>query len=145
MAALLQESGYQAVEKPNRASVLIVNTCGFINDAKEESIETILRYAEAKKSGIIGKVYVMGCLSQRYRKELEAELLEVDGFYGVNDLPVILKDLGGLFQNMYLAATAMGLAPCAIGIGNSDLFARATGIDYYAEGSVGEFVLGSRK
>jgi len=74
--------------------VLIVNTCGFINDAKEESIETILRYAEAKKEGLVGKVYVMGCLSQRYRKELEAELLEVDGFYGVNDLPAILKDLG---------------------------------------------------
>jgi ribosomal protein S12 methylthiotransferase len=76
------------------ADVVVVNTCGFINDAKEESIDTILRYAEAKKAGKIGKVYVMGCLSQRYKKELEAELLEVDGFYGVNDLPEILKALG---------------------------------------------------
>jgi SagB-type dehydrogenase family enzyme len=58
---------------------------------------------------------------------------------------LILKDLGGLFQNMYLAATAMGLAPCAIGVGDSDRFARASAIDYYREGSVGEFVLGSRK
>jgi SagB-type dehydrogenase family enzyme len=57
---------------------------------------------------------------------------------------LILKDLGGLFQNMYLAATAMGLAPCAIGGGDADLFARAAGLDYYAEGSVGEFVLGSK-
>ena len=76
------------------SDVVVVNTCGFINDAKEESIDTILRYAGAKKDGLVNKVYVMGCLSQRYRKELEAELLEVDGFYGVNDLPRILKDLG---------------------------------------------------
>jgi ribosomal protein S12 methylthiotransferase len=80
------------------ADVVVVNTCGFINDAKEESIDTILRFASAKKSGHVGKVYVMGCLSQRYRKELEAELLEVDGFYGVNDLPVILKELGADYK-----------------------------------------------
>jgi ribosomal protein S12 methylthiotransferase len=76
------------------ADIVVVNTCGFINDAKEESIDTILRYAEAKKEGTVGKVYVMGCLSQRYKKELEAEMLEVDGFYGVNDLPEILRALG---------------------------------------------------
>lgn len=58
---------------------------------------------------------------------------------------LILKDLGGLMQSMYLAATAMGLAPCALGAGDSDRFARATGIDYYAEGSVGEFLLGRKK
>lgn len=81
-------------ESDEPADVVVVNTCGFITDAKEESIETILRYANAKKEGLVGKVFVMGCLSQRYRKELEAEMLEVDGFYGVNDLPAILKDLG---------------------------------------------------
>ena len=81
-------------ESDEPSDVVVVNTCGFINDAKEESIDTILRYAEAKKAGLVGKVYVMGCLSQRYRKELEAEMLEVDGFYGVNDLPTILNDLG---------------------------------------------------
>jgi ribosomal protein S12 methylthiotransferase len=76
------------------ADVVVINTCGFINDAKEESIDTILQYAEAKKAGKVRKVYVMGCLSQRYRKELEAEMLEVDGFFGVNDLPQILRELG---------------------------------------------------
>jgi ribosomal protein S12 methylthiotransferase len=81
-------------ESDEPSDVVVVNTCGFISDAKEESIETILRYASAKKDGLVNKVFVMGCLSQRYRKELEAELLEVDGFYGVNDLPLILKDLG---------------------------------------------------
>jgi ribosomal protein S12 methylthiotransferase len=81
-------------ESDDPSDIVVVNTCGFINDAKEESIDTILRYAGAKKDGFVGKVYVMGCLSERYRKELEAELLEVDGFYGVNDLPRILSDLG---------------------------------------------------
>jgi ribosomal protein S12 methylthiotransferase len=81
-------------ESDDPSDVVVVNTCGFINDAKEESIDTILRYAEAKKAGLVGKVFVMGCLAQRYRKELEAELLEVDGFFGVNDLPQILKELG---------------------------------------------------
>jgi len=76
------------------SEVVVVNTCGFINDAKEESINTILHYANAKRKGLVEKVFVMGCLSQRYRKELEAELLEVDGFYGVNELPLILSDLG---------------------------------------------------
>lgn len=81
-------------ESDEPSDVVVINTCGFINDAKEESIDTILRYAEAKKEGLVNKVFVMGCLSQRYRKELEAEMLEVDGFYGVSDLPSILKDLG---------------------------------------------------
>ncbi len=85
-------------ESDDPSDVVVINTCGFINDAKEESIETILRFAEAKKEGVVGKVFVMGCLSQRYRKELEAELLEVDGFYGVNDLPSILKDLGADYK-----------------------------------------------
>ena len=91
----LQAANIEVVHESDEPSdVVVVNTCGFINDAKEESIDMILRYAKAKKAGHVGKVFVMGCLSQRYRKELEAELLEVDGFYGVNDLPEILKDLG---------------------------------------------------
>lgn len=91
----LEASNVEVVHESDEPSdVVVVNTCGFISDAKEESIDTILRYAEAKKSGQVGKVYVMGCLSQRYRKELEAEMLEVDGFFGVNDLPEILKELG---------------------------------------------------
>jgi ribosomal protein S12 methylthiotransferase len=91
----LRASGVEVVHESDEPSdVVVVNTCGFINDAKEESIDTILRYAEARKAGLVGKVFVMGCLSQRYRKELEAEMLDVDGFYGVNDLPVILRDLG---------------------------------------------------
>jgi len=90
----LKASGVDVVhESDDPSDVVVVNTCGFINDAKEESIDTILRYAEEKKSGLLKKVFVMGCLSQRYKKDLEAEMLDVDGFYGVNDLPRILKDL----------------------------------------------------
>ncbi len=81
-------------ESDEPSDVVVINTCGFINDAKEESIDTVLRYIEAKKAGLVGKVYVMGCLSQRYKKELGVELPEVDGFYGVNDLPQILRELG---------------------------------------------------
>jgi ribosomal protein S12 methylthiotransferase len=91
----LNAAGVEVVHDSDEpADVVVINTCGFINDAKEESIDTILQYAEAKKEGRVGKVYVMGCLSQRYRKELQAEMLEVDGFYGVDDLPEILKTLG---------------------------------------------------
>ncbi len=91
----LKASNIEVVHESDEASdVVVINTCGFINDAKEESIDTILRYAGAKKDGLVNKVYVMGCLSQRYKKELEKELLEVDGFYGVDDLPAILQMLG---------------------------------------------------
>ncbi len=73
--------------------IVVINTCGFIGDAKEESVDTILSAVEAKKEGRVGKVYVTGCLSQRYKKELSEEIEYVDGFYGVNDLPEILNDL----------------------------------------------------
>lgn len=75
------------------AKVVVINTCGFIADAKEESTDTILRFVNAKNQGVIDRIYVMGCLSQRYKSELEQEIPEVDGFYGVTDLPEILKDL----------------------------------------------------
>ncbi len=75
------------------ADIVVINTCGFIGDAKEESIDTILSAVEAKKEGRVQKVYVTGCLSQRYKKDLAEEIDQVDGFYGVNDLPQILNDL----------------------------------------------------
>lgn len=94
-------------ESDNNSNVIVINTCGFINDAKQESIDTILQYVEAKKAGIIEKVFVMGCLSQRYKNELKNEIKKIDGIYGVNELPEIVKDLGGnynktLVNNRYL-------------------------------------------
>lgn len=75
------------------AEIVIINTCGFIDAAKQESIDTILRYAEAKADGMVDKVYVTGCLSERYRDELETEIPEVDAFFGTRELPRLLKTL----------------------------------------------------
>lgn len=75
------------------ASIVIINTCGFIDNAKQESIDTILRYSDAKESGLVDKVYVTGCLSERYKPELEKEISNVDGFFGTRDLPKLLKTL----------------------------------------------------
>ncbi|RLD86821.1 MAG: 30S ribosomal protein S12 methylthiotransferase RimO [Bacteroidetes bacterium] len=75
------------------SDIIVINTCGFINDAKEESIDTILSAVEAKKAGNVQKVYVTGCLSERYKKELSGEISQVDGFFGVNELPGVLNAL----------------------------------------------------
>lgn len=77
-----------------RGEIAIINTCGFIGDAKEESISTILSFAEAKNGNRLKKLYVMGCLSERYRKELQQEIPEVDKFYGKFDWRGIITDLG---------------------------------------------------
>ena len=73
--------------------IVIINTCGFVDNAKQESIDTILRYVQAKKEGAVEKVYVTGCLSERYKKDLEIEIPEVDAYFGTRDLPKILKTL----------------------------------------------------
>lgn len=78
----------------NPADVVIVNTCGFILDAKEESIATIMDYIQAKEAGDVKKLYVMGCLSARYQNELIAEIPEVDRFFGKFDFDAIIKELG---------------------------------------------------
>lgn len=75
------------------ASIVIINTCGFIDNAKQESIDTILRYVDAKQAGKVDKVYVTGCLSQRYGPELEKEIPDVDAYFGTRDLPKLLKTL----------------------------------------------------
>ncbi len=77
---------------------VIINTCGFINDAKQESIDTILGFARAKQENLISRVYVMGCLSERYREKLQVEIPEVDAFFGVNDLQKIIKHIGGSYR-----------------------------------------------
>lgn len=77
--------------KKDDANVIIVNTCGFIDNAKQESVETILRYADAKEDGVIDKLYVTGCLSQRYKDDLEEEIPQVDAFFGTMELPALLK------------------------------------------------------
>lgn len=75
------------------SEIVIINTCGFIESAKQESIDTIIRFAEAKADGLVSKVYVTGCLSERYKGDLEQEIPEVDAFFGTRDLPRLLKTL----------------------------------------------------
>jgi ribosomal protein S12 methylthiotransferase len=95
MMSQLQHGGYDVQhDKWNKGrNIVIVNTCGFIDRAKEESINTIMEYAEAKSGGKIEKLYVTGCLSHRYKDNLEAEIPEVDAFFGTNELPRLLKTL----------------------------------------------------
>ncbi len=91
-----QLNGYTCLHDPQRiqGEIVVVNTCGFIGDAKEESINTILEMVQAKEEGRIGRLYVMGCLSQRYREELEREIPQVDGYYGKFDYLRLIADLG---------------------------------------------------
>ena len=92
---LMEANGYQCTHDSDdpQGEIVVVNTCGFINDAKEESINTILEFAQAKTEGRIEKLFVMGCLSERYLAELEAEIPEVDGWYGKFNYKQLLKDL----------------------------------------------------
>ena len=81
------------------SDVVIVNTCGFIDNAKQQSVDTILTYAKEKEAGNIKKLYVTGCLSERYKQSLEKDIPEVDGFYGTRDLPDLLKNFQAKYRN----------------------------------------------
>ncbi|MDD4922127.1 MAG: 30S ribosomal protein S12 methylthiotransferase RimO [Bacteroidales bacterium] len=93
--------GYQVQHDSDapKGGVVIINTCGFIGDAKEESIETILEWCHARKKGHISKLYVMGCLSERYLKELSVEIPEVDHFYGKFNWKEVIADLGETYRD----------------------------------------------
>lgn len=80
------------------ANIVVINTCGFIDNAKQESIDTILRYVDAKEEGIVEKVYVTGCLSQRYKDDLEKEIPKVDAWFGTRDLSRLLKQLNANYK-----------------------------------------------
>ena len=81
------------------ANIVIINTCGFIDNAKQESIDTILRYADAKDEGIVEKVYVTGCLSQRYREDLMKEIPQIDAWFGTMELPMLLKKFNADYKH----------------------------------------------
>jgi ribosomal protein S12 methylthiotransferase len=104
LLAQFRASGYKVLHNAYEkdADVVIINTCGFILDAKEESVDTIFSYIEEKERGNIRKLYVMGCLSERYREELALEMPEVDGFYGVWEMPAILEAMGSKLDQQLL-------------------------------------------
>jgi len=104
LLAQFRASGYKVLHNDyeKKAEVVIINTCGFILDAKEESVDSILSYVEEKRRGHIQKLFVMGCLSERYREELIKEMPEVDGFFGVWDIPAILEAMGSKLDQRLL-------------------------------------------
>ena len=89
-------------EKADDANIVIINTCGFIDSAKQESIDTILEYAQAKDDGLIEKLYVSGCLSERYREDLEKEIPSVDAFFGTREVPELLGKLKANYKQELL-------------------------------------------
>jgi ribosomal protein S12 methylthiotransferase len=97
----LRGNDYEVVHDSNDedANVIIVNTCGFIDLAKEESVNTILQYADVKAKGDIDKLYVTGCLSQRYKDDLEQEIPEVDAYFGTLELPGLLAKLNADYKH----------------------------------------------
>lgn len=94
----LQASGKTVVHE-GRGDVVVINTCGFIDNAKEESINTILDFVEAKNRGEVEKVFVTGCLSERYKPDLLKEIPDVDQYFGTRDLPILLKHLGADYRH----------------------------------------------
>jgi len=94
MLGLVQQHGHHLTREAAEADVLIVNTCAFIDKAKQESIETILEMAEHKKTGACRRLVVTGCMAERYREELRAQIPEIDAVIGTGELPMIVEAIG---------------------------------------------------
>ncbi|MDO5510471.1 MAG: 30S ribosomal protein S12 methylthiotransferase RimO [Weeksellaceae bacterium] len=94
----LAANGKEVVHEQT-GDVVVINTCGFIDNAKEESVNTILEYVQLKEQGIVEKVFVTGCLSERYKPDLEAEIPDVDAYFGTRELPLLLKALGADYKH----------------------------------------------
>ena len=94
----LKANGKEVVHE-KKGDIVVINTCGFIDNAKEESVNTILDTVEAKERGEVEKVFVMGCLSERYKPDLEKEIPNVDQYFGTRDLPILLKQLGADYKH----------------------------------------------
>ncbi|MEW5798017.1 MAG: 30S ribosomal protein S12 methylthiotransferase RimO [Bacteroidota bacterium] len=103
----LLTNDFALTEKIDNADIAIINTCGFIDAAKRQSVETILSAVQRKTEGNLEKVFVMGCLSERYSKDLAKEIPEVDRFFGTNQLPDILEELGGKYKYELLGERAI--------------------------------------
>lgn len=94
----LKANGKEVVHE-DKGDIVVINTCGFIDNAKEESINTILEYVDLKNQGAVEKVFVTGCLSERYKPDLIREIPDVDQYFGTRDLPILLKHLGADYRH----------------------------------------------
>src|SRR5258705_1554081 len=105
MLGLAQQAGHELTQDAASADVLVVNTCAFIDSAKQESVDTILEMAQHKKDGACRRLIVTGCLAERYRDELKKEIPEIDAILGTGEVPDIVNAIGG-------DARLKPLAPC---------------------------------
>src|SRR5690606_20443488 len=94
----LKANGKEVVHE-KRGEIVVINTCGFIDNAKEESVNTILDFVQRKEDGLVEKIFVTGCLSERYKPDLEKEIPNVDQYFGTRDLPLLLKALGADYKH----------------------------------------------
>src|SRR5271169_4483089 len=106
MLGVATGGGWRIVDEPDEAEVIVVNTCGFIGEAKKESIDTIFELAEYKKVGACKKLVVSGCLSQRYAPDLAKQMPEVDHFLGSSDMMKLAQVLGGAKERMLVGNPA---------------------------------------
>ena len=97
----LKANGKEVVHE-EEGNIVVINTCGFIDNAKEESVNTILEYVDKKEQGLVDKVFVTGCLSERYRPDLEKEIPDVDQYFGTTELPLLLKAIGADYKHELL-------------------------------------------
>src|SRR5262245_56694090 len=104
MLGLAQEAGHELIRDPQNADVLVINTCAFIDSAKQESVDAILEMAQHKKAGSCRRLIVTGCLAERYRDELRREIPEIDAVLGTGEVPEIVSAIGGI-------ASAPGVSP----------------------------------
>ncbi|MBV7440848.1 30S ribosomal protein S12 methylthiotransferase RimO [Weeksellaceae bacterium TAE3-ERU29] len=95
----LKANGKDVAHEQKYGDIIVINTCGFIENAKEESINTILNYVQLKQEGVVEKVFVTGCLSERYKPDLEKEIPDVNQYFGTRDLPLLLKALGADYKH----------------------------------------------
>jgi ribosomal protein S12 methylthiotransferase len=111
LMAQLRLSGVEVTANPAEADIAVVNTCGFIAAAKEESIDMIIQNVRRKSRGRLRKVYAMGCLTERYRDDIRKEIPELDGIFGSNELPLVVKELGGRFRRELLGERSLTTPP----------------------------------
>src|SRR3954470_20590041 len=111
MLGLAQQAGHELTRDPEGADVLVVNTCAFIDSAKQESIDAILEMAQHKKDGSCQRLIVTGCMAERYRDELRKEIPEIDAVLGTGEVPDIVKAIGGMAGSSGVSPLTFHRAP----------------------------------
>src|ERR671921_2491475 len=132
MLGLAREAGHELTQDPSAADVLVVNTCAFIDSAKQESIDTILEMAEHKKSGACRRLIVTGCMAERYRDELRREIPEIDAVLGTGEVPRILEAIGDTRDRGFAGSPVRGIEELPDGASSGPAL-KATALPFYTK------------